>query len=118
MKPDGKLIITAPFGSFVHFAPYHYATGFSRYWYEFHLPARHFSLLELTPNGDWFALARQEALRLPSMARKYGDWCWPLAYLVSVISLLYYILRGQGKPADDVASFGWHCIAVKSNKDD
>ena len=40
LKPGGKLIITAPFSSLVHFAPYHYATGFSRYWYEYHLPLR------------------------------------------------------------------------------
>jgi SAM-dependent methyltransferase len=32
LKPGGLLIITAPFASFVHFAPYHYCSGFSRYW--------------------------------------------------------------------------------------
>ena len=37
LKPGGKLILTAPFASLVHFAPYHYCTGFSRYWYEYHL---------------------------------------------------------------------------------
>lgn len=31
LKPSGKLILTAPFASLVHFAPYHYCTGFSRY---------------------------------------------------------------------------------------
>jgi len=113
LKSGGKLIITAPFASFVHFAPYHYATGFSRYWYEFHLPRRNFKLQELVSNGDWFSVAKQEALRLPSMARRYGDWCWPLAYLASAFPVLYFILRGRGRPADDVACFGWHCIAVK-----
>lgn len=113
LKPGGKLIITAPFASYVHFAPYHYATGFSRYWYEFHLPARQFKLTQLTANGDWFSVAKQETLRLPSMARVNGDWCWPLAYLASAFSLLYFMLRGSGTAADDVACFGWHCIAVK-----
>lgn len=32
LKPGGTLILTAPFASLVHFAPYHYCTGFSRYW--------------------------------------------------------------------------------------
>jgi SAM-dependent methyltransferase len=113
LKPGGKLIVTAPFASFVHFAPYHFATGFSRYWYEYHLPLRHFELQELTPNGDWFSYARQELLRLPLMARRYGDWCWPLSYLVTSVSLLYFLLRGKSKMADDVACFGWHCVAVK-----
>lgn len=115
LKPNGKVIITAPFGSFVHFAPYHYATGFSRYWYELHLPAREYNILELTANGDWFSFARQEALRLPSMVRQYGSWTWPLAYLLGGISVLYFILleRTGHRQADDVACLGWHCIAEK-----
>jgi len=113
LKPSGKLILTAPFASLVHFAPYHYATGFSRYWYECHLPPRGFTIQELTPNGDWFSLTKQEMLRLPSMARRYGDWCWPLAYVVAGIGLIYFLLRGKSRPAADVACFGWHCVAVK-----
>src|SRR4030065_1081692 len=38
LKVGGKLILTAPFASLVHFSPYHYCSGFSRYWYEYHLP--------------------------------------------------------------------------------
>lgn len=113
LKPGGRLIVTAPFASLVHFAPYHFATGFSRYWYEYHLPPRNFDLQELTPNGDWFSYARQEILRLPAMARRYGDWCWPLSYLVAGVALLYFSLRGKSRAADDVACFGWHCIATK-----
>ena len=113
LKPGGKLIITAPFASLVHFAPYHYSTGFSRYWYEYHLPLRNFEIQELTPNGDWFSYARQEILRLPSMARRYGDWFWPLAYLVVGVGLIYFSLRGKSRMADDLACFGWHSISIK-----
>lgn len=113
LKPGGKLILTAPFASLVHFAPYHYATGFSRYWYEYHLRQRNFEIQQLTPNGDWFSYARQEILRLPDMARRYGDWCWPLAYLVAGICLVYFSLRRKSLAAVDVACFGYHCIAVK-----
>jgi SAM-dependent methyltransferase len=116
LKPGGKLIITAPFASFVHFAPYHYATGFSRYWYEHHLPPRSFTIQELTANGDWFAYARQEILRLPGMARRYGDRLWPLAYLAAGIGLMYFALRNKTRTAEDVACFGWHCVAVKRLK--
>ncbi|HLP97527.1 MAG TPA: methyltransferase domain-containing protein [Sideroxyarcus sp.] len=113
LKPGGKLIVTAPFASFVHFAPYHYATGFGRYWYEYHLPPRHFEIQELTANGDWFAYAKQEMLRLPAMARRYGDWHWPLAYVVTAAGLAYFAMRGKSPAADDVACFGWHCVAVR-----
>jgi SAM-dependent methyltransferase len=114
LKPSGQLILTAPFASFVHFAPYHYATGFSRYWYEYHLPTRDFKIRELTPNGDWFSYAKQEMLRLPGMARRYGDWCWLLAYLVAGIGLVYFMLRGKHSVSDDIACLGWHCIAIKN----
>jgi SAM-dependent methyltransferase len=115
LKPSGRLILTAPFASLVHFAPYHYASGFSRYWYEYHLPRRGFEIQELTPNGDWFSYTKQEMLRLPAMARRYGDWCWPLAYLVAGIGLIYFLLRGKSRRADDLACFGWHCVAIRKD---
>lgn len=112
LKPGGKLILTAPFVSWVHFAPYHFSSGFSRYWFEHHLSCRGFEIEELTPNGDWFSFCQQEMMRLGSMARRYGDWCWPLAYVIGLLSSLYFKLR-RGKKADDVACFGWLCIATK-----
>ena len=114
LRPGGVLILTAPLASWVHFAPYHYCTGFSRYWYEFHLPPRGLRVQELSPNGDWFAYCRQEMLRLGSMARRYGDWSWPLAYALGVLGLGDFKIRG-GKPADDLACFGWHCVAIKDS---
>lgn len=113
LKPSGKLILTAPFASLVHFAPYHYCSGFSRYWYEHHLTQRGFQIEELTPNGDWFAYCQQELMRLGSMSRRYGDWSWPLAYVLGILGAIYFKVRG-GRPADDLACFGWHCVAVKS----
>lgn len=112
LRPGGRLILTAPLASWVHFAPYHFCTGFSRYWYEYHLPRRGMAIRELSPNGDWFAYCRQEMLRLGSMARRYGDWSWPLAYGIGLIGLAYFKIRG-GRTAEDLACFGWHCVAVK-----
>jgi len=112
LKSDGKLILTAPFASLVHFAPYHYCSGFSRYWYEYHLPIRGFEIKELTSNGDWFTLLRQEMLRLGGAARKYGLWTWPLAYGIGVLGAIYLGTRGKTSSCD-LACFGWHCVAVK-----
>lgn len=115
LKPGGKLILTAPFFSCVHFAPYHYSTGFSRYWYEHHLKLRDLKIIELTPNGDWFDLCHQELVRLGSMARRYRDWSWPLAYVLGIFGILYFKIR-RGRTASDVAAFGWQCIAIKDIK--
>jgi SAM-dependent methyltransferase len=112
LRPGGRLILTAPLASWVHFAPYHYCTGFSRYWYEYYLPRKGLTIQELSPNGDWFAVCRQETMRLGSMARRYGDWSWPLAYLLGLLSVGYFKIRG-GRCADDLACFGWHCVATR-----
>lgn len=112
LKPGGRLILTAPFGSNVHMAPFYFCTGFSKYWYEHHLRLRNFDILELTPNGDWFALLRQEITRLGGLERQRGNWSWPLAYAYSLLGMLYFRLRGN-KSAADIACFGWHCVAIK-----
>jgi SAM-dependent methyltransferase len=78
LKPNGTLILTAPFSSNVHFAPYHFCSGFSKYWYEQNLGVRGFVIKELVPNGDWFALLLQEITRLGGLERQRGNktWLW------------------------------------------
>lgn len=96
----------------MHMAPYHFCSGFSKYWYEHHLLTRGDQILELTPNGDFFSLLRQEITRLGSMERGKGNWTWPLAYLYAFLGIGLLKLRPK-KTAEDLACFGWHCIAVK-----
>jgi SAM-dependent methyltransferase len=112
LVPGGTLILTAPFASQVHMAPYHYCSGFSRYWYETHLPMRGFQIRELSPNGDWFAYAEQELRRLGGMERKVGGWSWPIAYAFSILGVAYFRLRAN-RQAADLGCFGWHCVATK-----
>ncbi len=112
LKPGGVVILTAPFASNVHMAPYHYCSGFSKYWYEYHLTQRGFRIESLTPNGDWYALLLQEITRLGGLERQRHNWSWPLAYAYALLGLLYFKLRGN-KRAKDLACFGWQCVAVK-----
>lgn len=112
LKPGGQLILTAPFVSNVHQAPYHFCTGFSRYWYEHHLPLRGLTITELTANGDWYALLRQELSRLGGMERQRGNWAWPLAYGYALLGMAYFKLRKM-QTAEDLACFGYQCIAKK-----
>jgi len=113
VKPGGKLIITAPFSSNVHMAPYHYCTGFSKYWYEHHLAKRGFKIQEITANGDWYSLLLQEISRLGGLERQSRNWSWPIAYGFALLGMLYYKLRSNHKNTD-LACFGWHCVAVKN----
>jgi len=72
LKDGGALIITAPFWSLTHFAPFHYATGFNRYFYEHHLSELGFEIVELTPNGNFFECIGQEIRRVPDMAQRFA----------------------------------------------
>ena len=113
LKPGGVLILTAPFSSNVHMAPYHYCSGFSKYWYQHHLHQRGFEIQSLVANGDWYGLLRQEITRLGGLERQRGNWAWPLAYAYALLGLAYFKLRAD-KKTDDLACFGWQCVAVKS----
>lgn len=112
LKPGGIMILTAPFASNVHMAPYHYCSGFSKYWYEHHLAQRGFRIQTLVANGDWYSTLRQEITRLGGMERQRGNWTWPFAYAYSLLALVYFKLRSN-KRAEDLACFGWQCVAVK-----
>ena len=113
LKPGGLLILTAPFASNVHMAPFHYCTGFSKYWYEYHLPKRNLVIQSLVPNGDWYASLRQEITRLGSQERSRGNWAWPIAYVFGLVGVVYFKIR-RPLLAHDLASFGWFCLARKS----
>jgi SAM-dependent methyltransferase len=113
VRPGGKLIMTVPFASMVHFAPYHFSSGFSRFWHEHHLPRAGFEIEELTPNGDWFSFMGQEMLRLGVMARRKGDWAWPLGYMVGAAGWLY-LKVARPRPSPELACFGWHCVAKRT----
>jgi SAM-dependent methyltransferase len=114
LKPGGKLILTAPFASLVHMAPYHFCSGFSKYWYQHHLTKKGFSILELKPNGDWFNFALHEILRMGSQERKVGNITWPIAYLLGIFGLLYSKIRPK-KSDSGLACIGWHCVAIKDD---
>ena len=95
-------------------APYHYCSGFSKYWYEYHLAQRGFRIQTLTANGDWYALLLQEITRLGGLERQRGNWAWPFAYVYALLGLAYYKLRSN-KRAEDLACFGWQCVALKKS---
>lgn len=71
LKPGGQLILTAPFCSLSHYAPYHFSTGFNKYWYEKHLADNGMVIKEIFPLGNFFDFLRQENYRTINIAQKY-----------------------------------------------
>jgi ubiquinone/menaquinone biosynthesis C-methylase UbiE len=72
LKPGGVLILSAPFCSLTHMAPYFYQTGYSRYFYEYWLKELGVSIVEMQWNGNFFEYLAQELRRLPAVAAQYS----------------------------------------------
>ena len=119
VKPGGRLIVTAPFASYTHFAPYHYATGFSRYFYEWHLPRAGFEIVQIQPSGSYFDLIAKENKRARQVHKKYLNSRAPMFERL-VLMAAWVILRSWAKRerkigevrSSEFATRGWHVIAT------
>lgn len=116
LKPDGVLILTAPFVSNTHYSPYHFCTGFSRYFYEKHLAELGMVVEGVEANGSFFAVLAQELRRVPWVADRYcGKKPGPLLRLATQLTL-----RGLERLAlhdhgsDEYLSFGLHVVARRA----
>jgi len=117
LKQNVRLILTAPFCSQTHFAPYHYHTGFNSYWYEKILQEYGFTIMECSYNGNFFDYICQELVRIPLVIKKYS----PLSYLgftfylliIPLVMLLTAVSR-LAPGTERQLCFGYHIIAKKT----
>jgi SAM-dependent methyltransferase len=110
LRPGGELIVSAPFCSFTHFAPFHYYSGFNKYFYEHHLSKIGFTLIETTLNGDYSEYVAQEIRRLETI---YGGS--PLYVRICVALLLRFIkVNRYLHKTDQLCCFGFHIRAIKN----
>jgi ubiquinone/menaquinone biosynthesis C-methylase UbiE len=115
LRPGGYLILTAPFCSLTHFAPYHYYTGFSRYFYEHALAQHGFAIAEFATNGNFFEYVAQETRRVPWVAAKYAGGrprLWERVALKLALRALERLSRADRGSAD-LLHFGCHVLAIK-----
>ncbi|MGB0767402.1 MAG: class I SAM-dependent methyltransferase [Phycisphaeraceae bacterium] len=116
LTPGGKLIVTAPFVSNTHFSPYHFCTGFNRYFYEKHLTEMGLRLTTIDANGSYFESVAQEVRRVPQMAERYAK---RQAGLLTRLGMRL-LLRGlESIAVDDTGSeeylaHGLHVVAEKN----
>jgi SAM-dependent methyltransferase len=115
LKPGGRLILTAPFVSFTHVAPYHYCTGFNRYFFQTHLEALGMEIIELATNGGFFDVVAQEIRRVDTMAQAYTGG--QLTLLERLARRLFLRALARFREADkgstEFACYGLHVIACK-----
>lgn len=116
LKQGGKLILTAPFCSLTHFAPYHFASGFSEYWYKTHLEANDFEVISIEKNGNYFEYMAQEIRRITSINARYANASWGgrldrMAITRILDGLERMSAADQG--SDELLYFGCHVLAEK-----
>ncbi len=115
LKPGGKLVITAPFCSMTHFAPYHFASGFNSYFYQKHLTDHGFDILEIDRNGNFFEYVAQELLRVPYCAEKYSNTKISLLDKVFITKTVFLLskLSKKDSSSNELMNFGLHVLAQK-----
>jgi SAM-dependent methyltransferase len=116
LQPGGTLLITAPFSGVTHFAPYHFAVGFNRYFYEHHLPALGFDIVEMKPNGGYFAYLLSMLSQLPEFAERYAHRSlrgWDRAALNRLAATLRD-LDDDDRDSGELLNYGWQVRAVRA----
>lgn len=116
LKTGGILILTAPFCSLTHFAPYHFFTGFNSYFYEIHLSTYGFEIIDLQRNGNFFEYLAQEIRRIPDVSSRFSDSSPNKLEKLAIRILLNMLQRfsAQDKGSKELLSFGLHIAAIKN----
>lgn len=71
LKPEGKLILTAPLGSGIHQEPYHYYGGYTPFWFDKYLGEAGFGEITIEANGGSLKAFAQESIRFLRMTRPF-----------------------------------------------
>jgi len=114
LKPDGILILTAPFCSLTHFAPFHFYSGFNSYFYKEHL-GNNFNIQEITPSGNYFEYIAQELHRMKLVTNTYTTTRLRFyeRLLIRIIPLILKRLARHDNNSSSLLNFGFLIVAKK-----
>jgi ubiquinone/menaquinone biosynthesis C-methylase UbiE len=114
LKPGGYLLITAPFASLTHFAPYHFASGLSRFFYEHHLREMNYNIKEITHNGNYFEFIGQEVRRIKRVGKEYSSGYNFFDKIFTHLTLITLEkLSKRDSKSQELLCFGIHVFAQK-----
>ncbi|HLJ51213.1 MAG TPA: class I SAM-dependent methyltransferase [Bryobacteraceae bacterium] len=124
LRPGGKLLLTAPLGSFLHQEPYHYYGGYTPYWYQKFLPIVGLRVESIERNQGFFSWFAQEAIRFSTLLdprRIPRGWrsivCFPLWLLTLPLMRLFFPLVAlflDRLGLEQMATVGYHVVARKT----
>ena len=110
LKNGGALILTAPFMSETHFAPYHFCSGFDRYWFTYHLKRTGFCDIEITPYGNLYSNFLT-SMDIVMGYKKIPKWKKALGLLYKKAMIKYAMAEDDSYK---VACFGYNIVAKKA----
>jgi len=115
IKPNGYLLLTAPFNSLTHFSPYHFSSGFNRYFYEHHLKRLGFKIIDCTANGNFFEFIAQEIRRVQFIANNYSTPLsrWLIKPITGLMLILLSYLSNHDRGSNELLCFGYQVFAIK-----
>ena len=116
LRPDGVLILSAPFTSLTHYAPYYFQSGYSRYFYEYWLPKFGLEIVDMQWNGNYFDFLAQELRRLSTIGKQYAtgtiNWLDGIANTILLRRLNKYSRKDRG--SNQLLAYGIHIYARKT----
>lgn len=117
LKPGGEIILTAPFASFSHMAPYYFYSGFSEEFYKKILAEEGFENIQISKNGDFFDYMIQELHRIPFMTKKYCDKKTNIFVKIGIVLIAKYLkrIRGNSYSSSEFTNLGLFVYAKKKN---
>jgi ubiquinone/menaquinone biosynthesis C-methylase UbiE len=111
VSKGGVIILTAPFGAAIHFAPHFYCTGLSPYWYEWIAGELGLSVSLITQFGNHEMLTKQELLRT---IRTMGTIQKFVHGILALPSLLLLARKPKlSGPPEDFSCFGYGVLLNK-----
>lgn len=72
LKPEGRLILTAPLGSGIHQEPFHFYGGYTPYWYQRFLAEAGFDWIQIESNAGSLRFFGQESIRFLRSTRPFA----------------------------------------------
>ena len=125
LKPGGRLLLTAPLGSFLHQEPYHYYGGYTPHWYRKYLHEAGLTVDAIERNEGFFSWFGQEAIRFRELISWHSTARLSLSERIALFALwlvtfpmaLALPLLGywlDGKRLETIATVGYHVSATKN----
>lgn len=107
LRAGGSLILTAPAQSFVHFAPYFFCSGFSKFFYNRYLPEAGLSIVKQDFNGSLFEYLAMIIRQLPAHGNKYSGLTLSRNEEYAMVTILKALQR-----AENTDSGSWEFCAA------